>query len=61
MARILLQDKDLPPHFRDKVVYCEKYLLIFISTRAIPSMILVERWCGKNPLDDHLLVFGCVS
>jgi hypothetical protein len=61
MARCLLQAKYMPPHFWDEVVYCENYLLNHILTRVVPSMTLVERWCGKKPSIGHLHVFGCVS
>jgi hypothetical protein len=41
-------------------MYCANYLLNHISTRVVPSMTPVERWCGKNPSVDQLCVFGCV-
>jgi len=60
MARCLLQDKDLPPHFWVEAVYYANYLLNRILTQVIPSMTLVKRWYGKKPSVGHLCVFGCV-
>ena len=60
-AKCLLQDKCLPPCFWVEAVYCANYLLKHISTKFVPSTILVERWCGNNPSIDHLLMFGRVS
>jgi hypothetical protein len=61
MAHCLLQAKDLSTHFWDEVVYYANYLLNHILTRAISSVTLVKRWCGKNPSFNHLRVFRCVS
>jgi hypothetical protein len=59
MARCLLHAKDMPLRFWVEGVYCasSNYLLNHILTRAVLSMILGERWCGKKPSTTHLRVF----
>jgi len=57
----ILQAKDLPPHFWAEALYCANYILNSISTQTIPSMTPIERWCGRNPLNNHLHIFICVS
>lgn len=61
MNHCLLHAKYLLIKFWDKVVYYANYFPNLVPTRVISSMTLVGKWCGKNPLVDHLRISKCIS